>query len=118
MQRVSDNPVVMQSAFPMKPEMKDKVLGIIAEQFDDMSRNITPEELAKVKEFMVKSATEGLERNASWLSAMVGYNRLPVDTLTDAVDVINSITEDDVEAFMSELMKQNNYRVYILDPAE
>lgn len=118
MQRVSDNPVVMQSAFPMKPEMKDKVLGIIAEQFDDMSRNITSEELAKVKEFMVKSATEGLERNASWLSAMVGYNRLPVDTLTDAVDVINSITEDDVEAFMSQLMKQNNYRVYILDPAE
>jgi len=30
--------------------------------------------------------------------------------------VINSITEQDVKDFMTELLKQNNYRVVILDP--
>ena len=116
--RIADNPVIFQSSFPMKPEMKDEVLEIIAGQFDDMTKNITPEELAKVKEFMLKEANRGMTENQAWLNGMTGYQLLPVDTFLTSVDTINSITEDDVEAFMTELMKQNNYRVFIMEPAE
>ncbi|MDE6115594.1 MAG: insulinase family protein [Muribaculum sp.] len=116
--RISDNPVMFQSSFPMKPEMKDKVLEIIAAQFDDMTANITAEELAKVKEYMVKEATRGMTENQAWLSGMTGYQLLPVDTFLTSVDTINAITEDDVKAFMAELMKQNNYKVFVMEPAE
>ena len=116
--RISDNPVMFQTSFPMKPEMKDEVLEIIAGQFDDMTKNISAEELGKVKEFMVKEATRGMTENQAWLSGMTGYQILPVDTFLTAVDTINAITEADVEAFMAELMKQNNYRVFVMDPAE
>ena len=39
MSRIGDNGynAIIQSAFPMKPEMKDKVLEIIAGQFEDMT---------------------------------------------------------------------------------
>ena len=143
------------------------MLEIIAGQFEDMTSNISAEELAKVKEFMIKDATANLKKNTAWEGAMEGYCILPVNTFTNAVDEINAITEDDVndinrlyahkealeessrfiaensketlaqvyaEAFtnavdeinaiteddvktyMKEFMKQNNYRVFIMDP--
>ncbi len=116
--RMADNPVVFESSFPMKPEMKDKVLAIIAGQFEDMTENISAEELGKVKEYMIKEITRSMTENQGWLAAMTGYQVLPVDTFLTAVDTINAITEDDVKAFMSELMKQNNYRVFVMEPAE
>lgn len=110
--------VIMQTVFPMKPEMKNEVLDIIAGQFDDMTRNISQEELDKVKEYMVKEATANREKNSAWLSAMVAYLIKPVDGFSGAVEEINSITTDDVKKFMKDLMDQNNYQVFVMDPAE
>ena len=63
--RLTEPNASLQSMFPMKPEMRDRVLEIIASQIDDMTdpANITAEELAKVKEFMLKNAEESLKKN-------------------------------------------------------
>lgn len=106
---------IIQTVFPMKPEMKDKVLAIIAGQIEDMGSNISDEELNKVKEYMVKDANENMKKNGRWLNAMSSYQLRQVDTLNGAVDVINSITPDDVKKFMKELSKQNNYRVFVME---
>lgn len=116
MSRISNEPVVIQSTFPMKPELKDKVLGMIAAEFDDMTRNITPEEFAKVKEFMVKDIVEGMEKNPNWASAISGTQLNGVDTFNNALETVNAITVQDVKDFMKQLLDQNNYRVVILDP--
>lgn len=118
MSRMGEVPVIFQSVFPMKPEMRDKVLAIVADEFDAMATEIKPEELSKVKEFMVKNANRNLKENGSWLSAMEGYQLKPVDGFLNAVDEINAITAADITAFMGELLKQNNYRVFVLDPEE
>ncbi len=114
--RISNNPVVIQSTFPMKPELKDKVLGIIAGEFDDMTKNVSFEELNKVKEYMIKDLTEGKEQNSSWLGAISGAQLNGVDTFNGAIEVVNGITEKDIQDFMKQLLEQNNYRVVILDP--
>lgn len=114
--RISNDPLIIQSVFPMKPEMKDKVLGMIEGEFNDMTQNITAEELNKVKEFMIKSYYEALEQNDQWMNAISGVELNGVDVLTGADKVFEAITEDDVKAFMKQLMDQNNYRVIILDP--
>lgn len=116
--RISTEPVTIQSVFPMKPELKDKVLGMIKNEFVDMESNITEEEFNKVKEFMVKSQTEALEKNNSWLNGLVGFQLNNVDTFNKAIETINAITVADVQNFMKEFNKQGNYRVVILDPAE
>lgn len=110
------NNVVIQSVFPMKPEMKDEVLAIIAGQFEDMTDNISDEELAKVKEFMLKEANANFKQNGAWISSMVNYQIKPVDTFTHSIEEINSVTPDDVKKFMKQVMKQNNYQVFIMDP--
>ncbi len=116
--RLTPQSFTLQTAFPMKPEMQDKVLTIIREQMEDLTRNITPEELAMVKEYMVKSLTEGKERNGNWLSAITGWSRDGIDTFNGDVEVINAITADDVKALLAEALRQNNYRTVILRPAE
>lgn len=106
----------IQSAFPMKPEMKEKVLSMIKAEFTDMEANVTDEELNKVKEFMIKSYTEGKERNSAWLNAICTFVLDGVDTFNGNIDTVKAITPADVQKFMKALNSQNNYRVVILDP--
>lgn len=108
---------IIQSAFPMKPEMKQEVLDFIKNEMTALSSNITEEELSAVKEFMVKDAVEKTELNHPWLSAMTTTTLNGVDTFNGAPEIINSITVADVQNFVKGLLDQNNYRVIVVDPA-
>lgn len=116
--RISKPNTIMQTAFPMKPEMKAEVLDFIAKEFKAMESNITAEELAKVIEFMVKNAKENLELNQPWLNAISSTLINNVDTFNGSIDVLNSITVQDVQDYMKALNASGNYRVVIMDPAE
>jgi zinc protease len=83
-----------------------------------MTENVSDDELNPVREFMVKTDTENREKNEGWLYAIAGNALNGVDTFNGTVDVLNALTTADVKAFMKQLLDQNNYRVYILNPAE
>ncbi|MDE6267839.1 MAG: insulinase family protein [Muribaculaceae bacterium] len=106
---------VIESVFPMKPEMLDDVLAYIGSCFESMQSDVTPDELSKVTEYMVKTATENKEKNGAWLDAMSGTSLNGVDTFNGNVEVLNGITVDDVNNYMKQLMDQKNYRVVILE---
>lgn len=108
----------MEIQFPMKPEMKDKVLGIIKDEFANMANEVSAEELNKVKEFMAKSYTANKEKNNPWMNAIQSYTLSGVDTFNGNVEAVNSITVDDVKNFMKRLNGQNNYRVVLLEPEQ
>lgn len=118
MSRIANEPVTIQTQFPMKPELKEKVLGMIKNEFVDMESNITEEEFNKVKEFMIKSAIEAKEKNNSWMSGIVGVQINGVDTFNNRVETLKALTVKDVQDFMKEFNKQGNYRVVIQDPAQ
>lgn len=116
MTRQSKNNTIIQSVFPMKPEMKAQVLDIIAAEFKSMESDITAEELAKAVEFEVKDATESKEKNQSWLNAMAGFGLNGVDTFNGDIELYQSLTTADVQEFMKRINAAGNYRVVILDP--
>jgi zinc protease len=116
LERLGDKNFTLVSNFPMKPEMKDEVLSEIHKMYFDMAENISDDELNPVKEFMVKSVKESLERNDGWCSAINGAALNGVDTLNGAAEAINKITTADLKAFVKQVLDQNNYRVYILEP--
>lgn len=118
MDRLGNQNTTIQSAFPMKPEMRDKVLAIIADQMEELATEVDAAELAKAKEFMAKEYAATREENDGWLKAITGVTLNGVDTLTDAEKTLDSITAADVTAFARALLDQGNYRVVILDPAE
>ena len=118
LERLGANNAFIQSPFPVKPEVKDEVLEVVHAKFNEMAENITDEELNPIKEYMLKNATEALEKNDKWNNAIAGSLINGVDTFNGAADVINAITTADVQNFMRNLLDQNNYRVVILNPAE
>ncbi len=116
--RISGENVMFQTAFPMKPEMKDEALQAIHEIYNSMTATVTEAELAAVKEYMVKNATEGKEKNDEWLEAMADYQINGVETFINAIEVLDSISVEDVQNYMAKVLSQNNYREIILDPAQ
>ncbi|MBD5234637.1 MAG: insulinase family protein [Bacteroidales bacterium] len=113
-----NNPSVIFTEFPMKPEMKNEVLDFIAGQFKAMESDVTESELANIKELLVTNITEAFEQNDYWLDKIVSHSINGVDSLNNAVEIVNSLTVDDVKEFMKAMNAAGNYRVIILDPAE
>ncbi len=116
MSRMMGENVMFQIPFPMKPEMKDEALKAIKEIVNAMTATVSAEELAAIKEYMVKNSAEALEKNDEWADAMVGELNNGVDTFINEVEVLNGITVEDVQSFMAQVLAQNNYREIILDP--
>lgn len=106
---------VIQTSFPMKPEMRDQVLDFIKGELKNMESNITIEEVNPTKEYLVKEHTAAKEKNSGWLNGIAGWVVNGVDAFNPAVDNVKSITPADVQNFMKKLNSQNNYRVVILE---
>ena len=100
----------------MKPEMKDETLTVIHDLITSMTENVTEDELKPVKEYMAKNATSSLEDNEAWAGSIAGWSLNGVDTFNGRLELVNSITPKDVQDFMRQLIKQDNYRVIVLDP--
>lgn len=118
MDRTGIENATLESMFPMKPEMQDQVLEVIAKEFANMESNIKAEELNKVVEYMVKDTTEKLEKNSSWLNGMSGAAINGVDTFNGKVDLLKTLTVADVQNYVKALNAQGNYRVVLLNPEE
>lgn len=116
MERIDVPNTNILTQFPMKPEMKDEVLNVIAAEFKSMGENVTEEEINKAKEYMVKNYKADLEKNGSWISAITGTRLNGVNNWEDYINVITGITVDDVKAFANKLHDQGNYHVVIVDP--
>ena len=115
LESIGHNNAEILTAFPTKPEMKEEVLKAIKDIMYSTD-NISQEELDKVKEFMVKNYTEAKEKNGGWFNAINGWVVNGVDNFNGNIDTMNSITVEDVEAYLNQIKKQGNYRVVILDP--
>jgi zinc protease len=117
---IDDNPtglnVSLLTAFPMNPEKTDEVLKAIKAEFAAMAQEVTPEELGKVKEFMLKSYAERINRNSALANYAARWTVTGVDYLNNAQAEVSAITPADIQQFMQKLNAADNYRVVLLNP--
>ncbi len=116
MDRTGNFNTVLQTYFPMKPEMKDETLAVIHDIIFSMADNVNDDELNPIKEYMAKNAVTDLEKNEAWNGAIAASTLNGVDAFNGRADIVNAITTEDVQNFMRALLDQNNYRVIVLDP--
>lgn len=116
--RTEKNNAHLVTAFPMKPEMKDQVLKEIRDMIFEAQHNIKPEDIKPHIEFQLKKHQEELKENSQWAASMVAtsYNGVPV--FLNTPETFSSLTADDVMNYLKTLLKQGNYRVSLLNPAE
>ena len=107
---------IYQTVFPVNPDKKDRALEIIRREFGKLAQETPVNELNKVKEFMVKQLTEEEQTNAYWSSMMAAQTLRASDFCMKAEPVIQSITPQEVSAFVNQVMQQQNYRVLVMMP--
>ena len=83
--------------FETNKDMYEKLMGIAKAELQNVANNgPRPEDLKKVKEFLVKKHSEDLENNRYWMNCIQTMDRDGYNPMKDYTDIINSITGDDV----------------------
>jgi zinc protease len=99
----------LQIIYQTDPIKKEKLNALIDQLVMKMAaEGPTPEQLQKIREYMVKNYNDNLKENSYWMGALDEYYYTGTDFNTDYLNVVNSITVDDVKAFANDLIKQGN----------
>ena len=92
--------------FQTNKEMYEKLMGIaIAELQNVANQGPRPEDLKKVKEFLVKKHSEDLESNRYWMSCITTQERDGYNPMANYEAIINGITGDDVANMAKAVLK-------------
>ena len=83
--------------FETNKDMYEKLMGIAKAELQNVAnQGPRPEDLKKVKEFLLKKHAEDLENNRYWMNCIQVMDRDGYNPMQDYTDIINGITGDDV----------------------
>ena len=95
--------------FDTDPAKKEHLMKIIYNELDHIAKvGPSAENLAKVKENMIKKLSENKNENGYWLGAIYEKLYSNTDIVTNYEETVKSITADDIKKFANKLFKQNN----------
>ena len=83
--------------FNTNKEMYEKLMGIAKAELQNVAnQGPRPEDLKKVKEFLIKKHAEDLENNRYWMNCIQTLDCDGYNPMANYNDIINAITSDDV----------------------
>ena len=97
--------VVYQTSPDRVAELDEKVLALVDKFIAD---GPSEENVAKVKEYLVKNYQENQRENSYWGSVLLKYLTTGVDANTTYESVLDSITPADCSKFLTSIWKQGN----------
>ena len=93
-------------AFQTNKEMYEKLMGIaVAELQNVANQGPRPEDLKKVKEFLIKKHSEDLESNRYWMNCIQTQYRDSYNPMANYDAIVNGITADDVANMAKAVLK-------------
>ena len=81
---------------PMKPEKAQEALTIMREELSKLGMTANEENLAKIKEKLIKDADTNAKKNNHWLNVISTYVDLGIDTESDYKDIVKGIKTTDI----------------------
>jgi hypothetical protein len=76
------------------------------------------EDLAKIKEYLLKTHTDSIRQNGNWMSWIRSVQNTGVDYVTGYNEVVESITAEDIKAIAAKVLADNNKLMFFMKPAE
>ena len=105
--------------FKMSPDRREELLAIIIRQFEKMAaEGPVSEHVEKVRSYMLKSFDENQKKNGAWKTWLYKYFFQGKNTHDTYVDVVNSITAEDIRLLAKYILDQGNYIEVSMTPAE
>ena len=110
---------IMQVVYQTDPAKKDHLNGIIDKLVAQMAAEGPSEEnLAKIKEYMLKTFKDNQKENSYWLNNLVDYHCDGIDNTKDYEAIVSGITVKDVQKFAKSLFEQGNKATIIMTVPE
>ncbi len=104
-----DTQSYLQIVYQTSPEDYARLNKRIEELLADFAQNgPSDENIAKVKDYIVKKHQENLRENRFWSSTLKDYMKYGVDYYTDYESVLESITADDIRKAISDMLDEKN----------
>ena len=103
--------------FNTNKEMHEKLMGIAKAELQTVANEgPRPEDLQKVKEYMIKKHAEDLESNQYWMSSIVVEKRDGLNQMAGFEDIVNSITGQDIADITKQVL--NGYKKEVVQLPE
>ena len=100
---------IFQIVFETSPEKRVEMVKLIKQGMDQFIKEGPKEDdLAKVKEYMVKTYQQNQKENSYWKNILFDYYWENIDRNTNYPEVVKSITIKDLENFAKNLFGQKN----------
>ncbi len=105
---------------PFTPAKCDSVELLVRECIDDIAKNgVTETELNDFKQYQLKNFASNQRYNNYWNNIIVNKITWNIDQNTDFENRVNSITSDDIKAFVNDnVLKANNCITVIILPED
>ena len=106
---------MMQIVYQTDPTKKEKLNTLIDELVKKMAaEGPSSEQMQKVRDYMVKQYNDNQKENSYWISSLDEYYYTGIDFNADYLNIVNSVTADDVKAFATDLIQQGNKVTVVL----
>ena len=106
---------LMQIVYQTDPTKKEKLNTLIDELVKKMAaEGPTPEQMQKVRDYMVKQYNDNQKENSYWISSLDEYYYTGIDFNADYLNIVNNVTAADVKAFATDLIQQGNKVTVVL----
>lgn len=103
---------------PVKPENCGEALKIILSEMEAVAhKGVDASALAKIKEYLIKTAKDNATDNDYWRTILSKYAQYGVDFDTDYISTVRGITSDHLKAFAKKYITPANRAEVIMRPA-
>jgi zinc protease len=111
------NKYVLQIAFDTDPEKAHKLIELAHAGLNSLAENgPSADYLAKAKENFLKNIPENHISNSYWKGQLGDYYRYGKDFDTEYEKVVKALTAEQVQAFVKEVLSQENFIEFIMRP--
>jgi zinc protease len=108
---------VLQTGFPLKPEMTDTCLQIVQAVVEDIAaKGAAEESITKAKEYMLKTFTQNQRENGYWMNRISTILYRNYDSSKDYEAVINGITSADIQQMAKTILSNGNRVRVVMEP--
>ena len=94
----------------MAPERREELTKIVIGELEKVAKEGPVEEhVEKVRSYMLKSFDEQVKVNGAWSNWLMQYYFNGKDYYSDNIELVKSITKEDIRVFLAGLLKQGNF---------
>ena len=105
--------------FDTNTEMAEELSSMLIPEIEKIAtEGPAAEDLAKIKEYLLKTHTDNVKQNGNWVSWIRSMDVNGVDYVTGYNEVVEGITADDIKAVAAKVLADNNKLMFFMKPAE